>query len=65
MATGEVRVKISDAKMFRLFMWRLKELQGEMRVSADPFAEDLGSIIDQFTRPQRKVTNEEDEPEEE
>ena len=42
-------VRILDMEEFRLFVWELRMLADEMRVSADPFAERLERAIDRFT----------------
>lgn len=49
MASVEMTIRIADIEEFRLFVWELRMLVDEMRVSADPYAERLEHALDRFT----------------
>lgn len=48
-AAVTLTLRIRDIDRFRLFVWELRRLEDDMRVSASPYAERLTGLLDRFT----------------
>lgn len=48
MASVSMTIRIADMDRCRLLIWELRQLESDMRVGADPFAERLERALDRF-----------------